>query len=159
MSTTLTAGALAGYAASRAMDVVTTWFRARQSEASRRREEELAEGGMLVQLGRRLGAAAGRELDDDAARRVGVAVHRTFGTAYGLVAAGLVRRGWRPVPAGLTVAGLAFLVVDEGTALPLATSYPLVSHLRGVVGHAALGLVLGVLLALLEPEGLSPRQG
>jgi hypothetical protein len=57
---TLTSGALAGYAASRTMDVVTTWFYARQSDASRRRELELAPGGTLVQLGRQLavGAAA-----------------------------------------------------------------------------------------------------
>ena len=48
--------------------------------------------------------------------------------------------------------------VDEGTSLPLATSYPLVSHLRGVVGHATVGLTTGVLLALLEPERLSPRR-
>jgi hypothetical protein len=41
-------------------------------------------------------------------------------------------------------------VVDEGTALPMMTSYPLVSHARGVVGHATLGLTIGVLLALLD---------
>ncbi|MGZ6214116.1 MAG: hypothetical protein ACXWMG_04105 [Candidatus Limnocylindria bacterium] len=35
-------GALAGYAASRSTDAATSWFHARQSEASRRREEELA---------------------------------------------------------------------------------------------------------------------
>lgn len=155
----LTAGALAGYAASRTMDVVTTWFYGRQSDESRRREQELAPGGTLVQLGMQLGDATGRRLDEAAARRVGTAVHRTFGTAYGMIAATLVGRGWRPVPAGLTVAAVAFVVVDEGTALPSATSYPSVSHLRGVVGHTTVGLVIGVLLALLEPERVSRRRG
>jgi hypothetical protein len=41
-------------------------------------------------------------------------------------------------------------VVDEGTALPMMTSYPLVSHARGVVGHTTLGLTIGALLALLD---------
>jgi len=154
---TLASGALAGYTASRTMDAVTTVVLARQSESSRRREQELAHGGALVQLGKQLGGVVGRHLDDAAARRVGLAVHRSFGTAYGVIAASLVRRGWRPLPAGLTVGAVAFLVVDEGTALPLATSYPLVSHLRGVVGHATVGLTIGVLLWLLEPGKVSSR--
>ncbi len=156
--TTVTAGALAGYAASRTMDLVTTWFYDRQSEASKGREQELAPGGTLVQLGKQLGGLVGRRLDDAAAGRVGVAVHRSLGTAYGVLAATLVRRGWRPVPAGLTVGALAFAVVDEGTALRLATSYALVSHLRGVVGHATVGLTIGVLLSLLDLRPVSPRR-
>ena len=145
---TLVTGALAGYAASRTMDAVTGVFHARQSEASRRREEEITPGGMLVQLGRQLGAARGRELDDAAAGRVGLAAHRTLGTTYGVLAALLARRGVHPVAAGLAVGAAAWLVVDEGTALPTARQYPLVSHARGVVGHTTVGLTTGVLLAL-----------
>jgi MFS superfamily sulfate permease-like transporter len=85
-------------------------------------------------------------------------VHRSFGTTYGMIAATLVRRGWRPLPAGLAVGAVAFLLVDEGTALPLATSYPLVSHLRGVVGHATVGLTIGFLLSLLAPRQVSRRR-
>jgi MFS superfamily sulfate permease-like transporter len=89
---------------------------------------------------------------------VGVAVHRLLGTVYGMTTALLVRRGRRPVPAGLAVGAVAFAVVDEGMSLPLATSYPLVSHLRGAVGHATVGLTIGVLLALLEPGRVSRRR-
>jgi hypothetical protein len=32
----------------------------------------------------------------------------------------------------------------------LVRSYPMVSHARGVVGHATLGLTVGALLALLD---------
>ena len=155
---TLASGALAGYTASRTMDAVTTRFLARQSEASRKREQELAPGGTLIQLGKQLGAVVGRDLDDATAGRAGLAVHRSLGTTYGVITAVLVRRGWRPVAAGLAVGTAAFLVVDEGTALPQATSYPLVSHLRGVVGHATVGLVIGVLLSLLESGKVSRRR-
>ena len=155
--TTAASGALVGYAASRTMDGATTYFYSRQSEASRRREQELAPGGTLVQLGKKLGGVVGRDLDDAAAGRVGLAIHRTFGVTYGILAALLVRWGWRPVPAGLAVGAAAFAVVDEGTALPLATSYPLVSHLRGVMGHTTVGLAIGVLLSLVDLQ-VSPRR-
>ena len=149
-------GALAGYAASRTMDAVTGLVRRRQSEASRAREEELAPGGTLVQLGAQLGRAAGRDPDDVAAGRIGLAVHRTFGVGYGVLAAGLVGRGVRPMLAGPAVGAAAFLLVDEGTSLPLLTSYPLVSHARGVVGHATVGVVIGLLLALTENDRRRP---
>ncbi|MGK5114115.1 MULTISPECIES: hypothetical protein [unclassified Geodermatophilus] len=148
---TLATGALAGYVASRTMDAVTTLFYARQSEASRRREQELAPGGTLVQLGRQLGQVAGRDLDDAAAGRVGLALHRTFGTTYGVLAAALTRRGVHPLAAGLAVGAAAFLVVDEGTSLPTMTDYPLVTHARGVVGHSTVGLTIGLLLWLTRP--------
>jgi hypothetical protein len=150
-------GALAGYVASRAMDVATTAFYRRQSETSRRREQQLAPGGTLVQLGKQLGRAVGRSLDDEAAGRVGVAVHRSFGVTYGVLAAALTRRGMTPLAAGLTVGTAAFLLVDEGTSLPRLPAYPLVSHARGVVGHATLGLVLGLLLRV--PRGGVRRAG
>jgi len=143
-------GALVGYVASRTMDVATTAFYRQQSAASKGREEELAAGGTLVQLGRQLGRMAGRDLDDAAAGRVGVALHRAFGTTYGVIASALVGRGVPPLRAGLTVAAVAWAVVDEGTALPQMTSYPLVSHARGMVGHATLGLSIGTLLGLLD---------
>ncbi|GAA3168799.1 hypothetical protein GCM10010531_22250 [Blastococcus jejuensis] len=152
--TDLVTGALAGYAASRTMDAATTAFYARQDEASKRREQDLAPGGTLRQLGQQLAAAVGRDVDDAAAARIGVAVHRSLGVGYGVLAAALVRRGWSPWAAGLTVGAGAFLVVDEGTSLSQAADYPLVSHLRGVVGHATYALAAGALLAARGPAGV-----
>ena len=143
-------GGLAGYVASRTMDQATSLFHERQSEASRRREEELAPGGALVQLGKQLGQATGRDLSDQDAGRLGLAVHRTFGTTYGMLAALLVRRGVRPLKAGLAVGAGAWAVVDEGTAITQFMDYPVASHLRGVVGHGTLGLMVGLLLTLVE---------
>ncbi|MGH2979671.1 MAG: hypothetical protein ACRDLQ_08550 [Solirubrobacterales bacterium] len=146
-------GALAGYAVSRTMDQATTWFYGRQTQASKDREEELAPGGTLVQLGKQLGGAVGRDLSDEEAGRVGLAVHRTMGLLYGMTAAALVRRGVRPLVAGLTTGAVAWALIDEGTALPQFTAYPVESHLRGVVGHGTLGLALGLLLSLVERRG------
>jgi hypothetical protein len=143
-------GALAGYAASRTMDQATTLFYARQTQASKDREEELAPGGTLVQVGKDLGRAAGRDLDDATAGRVGLAVHRTMGVGYGMAAAALVRRGLRPLNAGLAVGGAAWALIDEGTAISTFADYPVESHLRGVVGHLTLGLAIGALLSLID---------
>jgi hypothetical protein len=139
-----------GYAASRTMDAATTGFYARQSEESKQREEELAPGGTLVQLGKQLGGLAGRELSDEQAGRLGLAVHRTLGAGYGVAAHALARRGVRPLVAGIGVGGAAWTIVDEGTALPTFTSYPVESHMRGVVGHGAFGLSAGILLSLIH---------
>jgi hypothetical protein len=150
----LAVGALAGYAASRTMDHATTWFYGRQTDASKEREEELAPGGTLVQLGKQLGSAAGRELDDRQAGKAGLAVHRTMGMLYGVGAAALVRRGVPPLKAGLAVGAAAWLIIDEGTAAPQFTDYPAESHLRGLVGHATLGLAVGLLLRVVRlPAG------
>jgi hypothetical protein len=144
------AGALVGYAASRIMDQATTWFYASQTDESKRREEELAPGGTLVQMGKQLGGAVGRDLTDEEAGRVGLAVHRTLGASYGMAASALIRRGTPPLAAGLVVGALAFVLVDEGTAISQVTDYPVESHLRGVVGHGAFGLTAGILLSLID---------
>ncbi len=82
----LAMGALVGFASSVIMDQATSRFYARQSESSKREEEELAPGGTLVQLGKQVGRAAGRDLSDDRAERLGVALHRTLGMSYGIAA-------------------------------------------------------------------------
>ena len=142
-------GALAGYAASRTMDAATTWFYGTQSDESKRREEEIAPGGALVQIGKQLGRAAGRDLDDEQAGRVGLAVHRTLGVVYGIAATRLVRRGVPPFAAGVAVGTAGLVLVDEGTAITQFFEYPVESHLRGVVGHVTLGMAIGTFLSLV----------
>lgn len=143
-------GGLVGYVASRTMDVATTAFYARQDVTSKRREQDLAPGGTLLQLGRQVATAVGRNADDAAAARIGVGIHRSRGVGYGVLAAALVRRGWSPWSAGMAVGAGAFLVVDEGTSLPQLTDYPLVSHVRSVVDHVTYALAAGTLLRLLR---------
>jgi hypothetical protein len=143
-------GALAGYAASRTMDAATTWFYRGQSEESKIRENQLAPGGALVQVGKQLGAVVGRDLDDAQAGRVGLVVHRSLGVGYGVMTTRLVRRGVPPLAAGMAVGTAALVLVDEGLAITQFFEYPVESHLRGVVGHATIGLVIGSILSLVD---------
>jgi len=146
----LAVGALVGFASSVIMDQATSRFYARQSEASKRKEEELVPGGTLVQLGKQLGQVAGRDLSNDSAQRVGVALHRTLGMSYGMAASLLVGRGVRPLWAGLVMGLAAFALVDEGTSISTFSDYLMESHMRGVVGHSTYGLAAGLLLSLVE---------
>ena len=144
----LVTGALIGYVSSRVMDGATSTFYGHQSEDSKVREEEIAPGGTLVELGEAVGAMAGRELAPAEAARWGVATHRTLGTTYGVLAALLVRREVPPLLAGPAVGTAAWLVVDEGLSLPTLRRYLPESHVRGMVGHGTWGVTAGLLLAL-----------
>jgi hypothetical protein len=74
------------------MDQATGWFLQHQSEASRRREEELAPGGAPTLIGKKLGSIVGHDdVTDDEAAKIGLFVHRSLGVAWGVTAAALVR--------------------------------------------------------------------
>ena len=150
-------GALIGYVSSRLMDQATGWYYARQSQASKDTEEQIAPGGSLVQVGRQMAGVTGRDVDDETAARIGLAMHRTLGTTYGVIAAWLTRRGTAAWVAGPVVGAGAWLVVDEGMSLSTALDYLPESHIRGVVGHGTWGVCAGVLLTLVQWRGKSGR--
>lgn len=148
----LAMGAAIGYCSSRAMDQATGWYLKRQSEASRRREEELAPGGAATLIGKKLASMVGRDVTDDEAAKIGLFLHRSLGIGYGMMAAALARAGIRPIRAGVMAGAAAFLLVDEGANAAFFTpppqAYPVESHLRGVVGHLAYGLAVGAMLSV-----------
>ncbi|CAN5154701.1 hypothetical protein BH20ACT9_BH20ACT9_02680 [soil metagenome] len=150
-------GAAAAYGAGKVMGAATTWFLERQSEASRRQEEELTPGGAPMAIARRLAGVVGTDLTDDQAMRAAVSFHRGLTTAYGVAAVALVRGGARPLRAGVAVGTAAFLLVDEGVSalgvIPRPPAYPLESHLRGLVGHLTFGVATGGMLALARRLG------
>jgi hypothetical protein len=147
----LLVGAAAGFLAGKAMDQATTWFYGRQSEASKRREQELLPEGAPLASARKLAGLIGAEPNDDQAGAIAQALHQSLGQGYGVVAAALTRRGVPPLAAGLGTGMAGFLLVDElANSLfftPPPQAYPVESHLRGVVGHLTLGATTGVLLA------------
>lgn len=150
-------GAAAAYGAGKIMGAATTRFLERQSEASRRREEEVTPGGAPMATARWLADVVGADLTDDEAVRLAGFLHRGLSTAYGLAAVLLVRAGARPLRAGVAVGAAAFLLVDEGVSvlgvIPRPPEYPLESHLRGVVGHLTFGVATGALLTLARRLG------
>jgi hypothetical protein len=154
-------GAGIGYCSSRAMDQATGWYLERQSEASRRREEEVAPGGAPVLVGKKLAGLGGREVTDEQAARIGLFVHRFLGMTYGMAATALARKSVPPLRAGVATGVAAFVAVDEGVLSAFFTpppwAYPVESHLRGVVGHLAYGTVSGAMLSAARRLGAVKR--
>ena len=150
----LALGAAIGYCASRVMDLATTWYRERQGEASRRREDEVAPGGGLVLAGRALAEAVGRAVTDQEAARIGLVVHRSLGVSYGMAAAALVRRGIGPLRAGLIAGTAAFLLVDEGVNSAFSPR-----RRRRIPSRATCGGSSGTSPTASSPARCSPRRG
>ena len=150
-------GAAIGYCASRAMDLATDWYSEHQSEASRQREEEIASGGTLVLAGRWLARMLGRDVTDEEAERIGWVIHRVLRVTYATAAATLTRAGVPPIRAGVATGATAFVLVDEGFMSAFVTPPPWAylpeSHVRGVVGHLALGGAVGAMLAVARRLG------
>jgi len=140
------------------MDRATGWYLERQSETSKRREQEIAPGGAPVLAGRRLAGWVAREVTDEDAARIGFVVHRSLGVAYGITAAAFARAGTRPLRAGIATGAVAFVLVDEGVVGALFTpppwAYPIESHLRGAIGHLAYGIAAGTMLASAHRLGV-----
>jgi len=151
-------GAAAGYLAGRVMDQATTWFYARQSDASKQREGELLPEGAPVASARKLAGLIGAEPTDEQAGTIAASLHQGLGQLYGVAAAALTRRGVPPVRAGLASGAAGFLLVDElANSLfftPPPQAYPVESHLRGLVGHLTFGATTGAVLALARRLGL-----
>ena len=145
-------GAAAGYVAGQVMDKATTWYYGRQSDESKRREQELLPEGAPVASARTLAGWIGAELPDHQLKTLALVLHQSLGQLYGVVAASMARRGTNPVAAGLASGAGGFLLVDElANGLfftPPPQAYPVESHLRGAVGHLTFGATLGVLLAV-----------
>lgn len=158
----LAVGSVAGYAGTKVMDRASTLVYQRQSESSRKREEQLRTQMPTTVLVRKAADYLGKELDDTQAERLGMAVHQATGMMGGTAGVLLARRGLPAVAAGL-IAGLGvFAAVDEGVnyvlgLTPPATDWPLVTHRRSLVAHLAYGLGIGAVLALGRLVGAARR--
>ena len=145
-------GAGAGLLAGQVMGQATTWFYGRQSDESKQREKELLPEGAPLAAARTVAGWIGAELPDDQASTLALAMHRSLGQLYGVVAASMTRRGVPPLTAGLASGMGGFLLVDElANGLfftPPPQAYPVESHLRGLVGHLTFGATTGALLAV-----------
>jgi Protein of unknown function (DUF1440) len=155
---------VAGIGAAWVMNRATTAIYERQSEASRRREEEVGEGVAYAVVVRRVAGLVGHEIAPARAERLGEAFHYAMGAvlAPGYV---LLRRrfGLPPVTAGLAF-GLSVSVVVDELANPLLgftappQSYPLVTHVRGIAGHVVFGLTMAGLFEVMTGPAAASRR-
>lgn len=144
-------GLVAGVAATLLMEYASSAIYDRQSDASRQREEQLRTEMPTTALVKKVAGAAGTELDDERAQKLGMVAHYAFGAGGGPAAQALMALGMSPMKAGMTVAGTMEVAVDQGanTVLGLTApswEFPAIANVRGVVAHVVYGLALGLLL-------------
>ena len=141
-------GALAGAAATWAMDQVTTVMLALQAPDVTAREEAARLGGKssVTNLVDKVEAQTGLTVPPKRRPAVELAVHYALGVIPGAIY-GVARR-WIPFARlgnGLAFGLAIFAVNDEflNTKLGLASepaAYPVETHVRGLAGHAVLGV-------------------
>ncbi len=153
-------GTVGAWVATKVMERVGGFIYERQSDASKRREEQLRPDPMPpITLVRKIADLFGQEVDDQRAESMGTWIHYGFGLVGGPAAAAIRhRRQLGGMSAGLVVGLGMALVVDEGLnyalgLVPPAPEWPAASHLRGVVTHVAYGLTLGAVLTLGDALG------
>lgn len=154
-------GAMSGYVGLQAMTPVTTKLQAMESHEDAEREKSVSPGVAYTIAAKDLAGRAGRKLDEKQATQVGSAFHLGLGLAAGEMYM-LLRRGlhWGPALSGLVVASVLWAGVDEGLTPAMGWSapdsaYPMSTHLRGAMGHLALGAAVALtaeLLAWLQEE-------
>jgi hypothetical protein len=150
-------GAIAGAAATWVMDLVTTGVAAGDSKADKKREKAAQANGKssvenLLEL---IEATTGMQVDEAARPMALQALHYALGAGPGAAYGAL--RGRMPLIGagrGLLFGAALFAVNDEyvNTALGLSgppEAYPTSSHLRGLIGHLALGVTTDLVLDLL----------
>ncbi|GAC1514788.1 MAG: hypothetical protein NVS2B16_22030 [Chloroflexota bacterium] len=143
-------GLLSGYAGSKVMDPVTTKLQQFESEEDKRREREASPSAAYDVAARKISEAAGLRLSEEQIASVAIAFHYGLALAAGELYV-LLRRSTTlgPVPASLVVGLTLWAGVDEGvnaifgfSAPPSA--YPPATHVRGLMGHLALGFGVAV---------------
>lgn len=150
-------GAIAGAAATWVMELVTTGMAEGQSVGVTKREEAAQPNGKgtVPNLVDRVDAKLGLALDEDAKAMVGQVVHYGLGIAPGAIYA-VLRRRLPLIGAanGLFFGAALWAANDEYLNSMLGLSgpfgaYPMETHLRGLVGHLALGTATDTVLDLL----------
>ena len=140
-------GAIAGAVATWVMDQVTTAMLERQPPDVTAREEAARPNGKSAvgNLVDRLTAGLGLDLDEERKGRLASLVHYALGIVPGALYALLRRLPLVGAGRGLVYGILLWLVNDEYLNARLGLSappeaYPIETHLRGLVGHAVLGV-------------------
>lgn len=140
--------AAAGYVGTKVMEPLSMKLYELESDQARQREEAARPGPPYRMAAEKLASLLGKDLDDQALERWGMAFHYGLAVSWAPVY-GLLRRKtpMGPLTAGLATGAAMSVVVDEGLTPALGLSarnraYPLATHVRGVVAHLVFGLVV-----------------
>lgn len=164
MRTTAARGAAAGAVGVVAMDVLTWAMYRRENRRDLLREKRARVFGMDTAHAavRRITRAVGSDAGSDEPNGAGVAVHYGLGMGPGaLYAVQRQRRPWVRTGGG-ALYGLFLFVVNDELAAPLLrlagppNAYPLIAHVRGLVGHVLLGMVTEATLRAMA-DGPEPQ--
>jgi uncharacterized membrane protein YagU involved in acid resistance len=150
-------GAVAGAVATWVMDKGTTVLYQRESEESRKQENEAREGKTAYGVAaEKTAAAAGQALSDKQRQRYGMGLHWALGASAGALYGVLRERSpWVSLGFGTLYGVLFWLVVDEAanTALgltPPPQEFPWETHARGLAGHLIYGATAEATLKVAE---------
>ena len=150
-------GAVAGAFATWLMDLATTGFMASQTPEEDAREKAAQPNGQpsVLNMIDTATGVVGLRLEGEVRAMAANVVHYGLGVVPGALYAA-VRTYVPPLRAGRGLAyGLALFVVNDeflNTALGFAgppEAYPLSTHVRGLVGHAVLGVVTDATIDIL----------
>jgi hypothetical protein len=143
---------IAGFGAAKVMGKATTAMYEQQTDEAKQREEDASYGVAYNVAARKTAALAGKELSQEQVTKAGMGIH--YALAFGWVPVYMVLRrrlGMGPFGAG-AASGLSMAVVVDEIGNPLLgftpppQAYPLVTHLRGIVGHLVYGLGVAALV-------------
>ena len=152
----LTRGAIGGAVGTYVMDVATTAVMQRQSASVNAREADARPNGKssVENLVDRLEAVTGQRIPKDQRPMVEQAVHFGLGVVPGALYATMRRAPFGGATRGIALGLLLWALNDEylNTRLGLAgpyDAYPPETHLRGLVGHLALGVTTDMTIHVL----------
>jgi hypothetical protein len=137
---------VAGYVGTKVMEPVGMKLYELESEADRRREDEVRPGPPYAMAARKAAGLVGLDLSDEQLERLALAFHYGLAIQWAPLYAVLRRRtSLGPVPAGLATGAAMSLIADEMMTPAMGFSapnraYPLATHVRGFLGHLVFGL-------------------
>jgi hypothetical protein len=148
-------GGISGHVGGKAMDAVTTKLYEMTPEAVKDQESKVSPGVAFEIAARDLAARLGIELSDEEGKDVGSVFHYGLGLTAGEMYV-LLRRhsSLGPFGAALATSMTLFLGIDEFLNAAMGwsarpTEYPAATHIRGFLGHLALGAVVAFVAEVL----------
>jgi uncharacterized membrane protein YagU involved in acid resistance len=153
-------GLVAGAIGAFVMDRATWVFQDSQKRQTIERERMAWPEGLDVShaLGYRLARLAGVAVEKDQPSTLGMVTHYLLGIAPAILYAALRERDLRfAADRGMLYGVLIFALWDEGLSVATRIAgppqdYPWQTHLRGLVGHLALGAATHLALSALETD-------